>query len=248
MSEKDVRAWKGSYMKKGKLTIVATPIGNLKDITLRGLDILKTVDYVLCEDTRVTQKLLNHYEIKVPTISYHHHSGKLKTDKIIDLLKDGNHLALVSDAGTPGISDPGGRLVSQVREDLDSSVVIESIPGPSALTATLAVSGINTDRFLFLGFLPHKKGRQSMIKEIFASAYPVVLFESKHRIQKLLQELQETTADLNIFIARELSKLHESYYQGTAEDVLQELESQEGNLKGEFVVVINKKKKSRRLL
>ncbi len=229
-------------MNIGKLTIVATPIGNLKDITLRALEALKGVDYILCEDTRVTRKLLDHYQIDTPTISYHHHSGNMKVDKIIALLRAGSNLALVSDAGTPGLSDPGGRLVGQVRAELGKHAMVESIPGPSALTATLSVSGINTDRFLFLGFLPHKKGRQTMIKEIIDSEHPVALFESKHRIQKLLKELAATEVNLDIFVAREVTKMHESFYIGSATEVLEELESSPSNLKGEFVVVVNKKR------
>ncbi len=240
MLEREERKWKVSNMRTGKLTIVATPIGNLKDITLRALETLKESDYILCEDTRVTKKLLSHYQINIPTISYHHHSGSLKIDKIISLLKEGNKLSLVSDAGTPGVSDPGGKLVKETREKL-SDTIIESIPGPSALSATLSVSGINTDRFLFLGFLPHKKGRQTMIKEIIDSKYPVALFESKHRVIKLLEELIKTKVNLNIFIARELTKLHESYYQGSPAEVLADLKSNPSNLKGEFVLVVNKK-------
>jgi 16S rRNA (cytidine1402-2'-O)-methyltransferase len=226
------------------LRIVATPIGNLEDLTFRALRTLKESDFVLCEDTRVTRKLLDRYEIKTPTISYHQHSGDLKVDKIISLLREGKNLALVTDAGTPGISDPGGKLVSLVREEFGTAVLIESVPGVSALGAAISIAGAGFDRFLFLGFLPHKKGRQTMFKEIMASDYPVVLYESKHRIIKFLEELEKISRELDcvlkVMVARELTKLHESFYSGTATSVLQEIIKDPNNLKGEFVVLIKK--------
>ena len=159
------------------LYIVATPIGNLEDISLRALRILGEVDFILCEDTRVTKKLLAHFNIKTPTISYHQHSDIKKTDYIIDLLSQGKNLALVSDAGTPGISDPGGKLVEAVINKLGDDAVIESVPGPSAVTAALSISGIPTDKFIFMGFPPHKKGRQTFIKKILASEWPAVVYD-----------------------------------------------------------------------
>lgn len=223
------------------LWIVATPIGNLEDLTLRALRVLKEADFVLCEDTRITKRLLDHYQIKTPTISYHQHSGDLKVEKIIELLKEGKNLALVSDAGTPGISDPGGKLVSLVRERFKGQVLIESVPGVSALGAAISIAGAGFDRFIFLGFLPHKKGRQTMLKEIMASKHPVVLYESKHRIVKLLEELVTVNDDnLQVMVARELTKMHESFYQGTPRAVLESLNQDPNNLKGEFVVLINK--------
>jgi len=227
------------------LRIVATPIGNLEDLTLRALRILKESAFVLCEDTRVTKKLLDHYQIKTPTISYHQHSGEIKAEKILALLRDGRDLALVTDAGTPGISDPGGKLVSLVRSELGRQVLIESVPGVAALTAAVSITGAGFDRFLFLGFLPHKKGRQTMLKEIFSSLYPTIVYESKHRIIKLLEELTKMSSDkkspLNVAVARELTKLHESFYQGSPAEILAELQKDANNLKGEFVVLINKK-------
>jgi len=224
------------------LRIVATPIGNLEDLTLRALRTLKESDFILCEDTRVTKKLLDRYEITTPTISYHQHSGDIKVDKIISLLREGKNLALVTDAGTPGISDPGGKLVSLVRQEFGSEVLIESVPGVSALSAAVSIAGSGFDRFLFLGFLPHKKGRQTMLKEIIASEHPVILYESKHRIVKLLEELEvvRVQTKLQVMVARELTKLHESFYLGTAQSVLQEINSNPNNLKGEFVVLIKK--------
>jgi 16S rRNA (cytidine1402-2'-O)-methyltransferase len=226
------------------LRIVATPIGNLEDISLRALRVLKESDSILCEDTRVTKHLLDHYGIKTPLISYHQHSGIMKVDKVIALLRDGKDLALVSDAGTPGISDPGSALVSAVRDRLGAEVLIESVPGVSALSAALSIAGSGFDRFLFLGFLPHKKGRQTMIRQILASDYPAVVYESKHRIIRLLSELaqmaKEDKKDLAVTVARELTKLHESLYYGSPAEISETLKADQHNLKGEFVVLINK--------
>ena len=199
---------------------------------------------VLCEDTRVTKKLLDSYGIKTATLSYHQHSGELKIEKILSLLKSGKNLALVSDAGTPGVSDPGGYLVSVVRRELGEQVEIESVPGVSALTSALSVSGAGFDRFIFLGFPPHKKGRQSMLKEILDVNFPAIVYESKHRILKLLSELvimsEAGSKNLEIVVARELTKLHESVYLGDPASVLASLRADVNNLKGEFVVLIKK--------
>ena len=227
------------------LRIVATPIGNLEDLTRRAEKALRESDFILCEDTRVTRKLLDHYGITTPTISYHQHSGAPKTDKIISLLKEGKDLSLVTDAGTPGISDPGSKLVSDVRREFGDEVRIESVPGVSALAAAVSIAGAGFDRFLFLGFLPHKKGRQTMLKEIFASDYPAVAYESKHRMAKLLEELatmsRETGIAVEVKVARELTKMFESFYSGSPEEVLAQLQADPNALKGEFVIMISKK-------
>lgn len=173
------------------LYIVGTPIGNLEDISLRALRILNEVDFILCEDTRVTKKLLSHYKINTPTISYHQHTGESKVEYLINLLRQGKSLALVADAGTPGISDPGGKLVQAALEEFGDTIKIESVPGPSAVTAALSISGIPTDKFVFMGFPPHKKGRQTFLNKMAVSEFPVVVYESKHRIIKFLEELQE---------------------------------------------------------
>jgi 16S rRNA (cytidine1402-2'-O)-methyltransferase len=232
----------------GILRVVGTPIGNLEDISLRALRVFKESDFILCEDTRVTRKLLDNYEIKTPTISYHQHSGELKTDKILALLEDGKNLALVTDAGTPGISDPGGKLVALVREKFADQIKIESVPGPSALTTAVSIAGAGFDRFLFLGFLPHKKGRQTMLKEIGASVYPVIVYESKHRIVKLLEELEKFNEHQELYqvtVCRELTKMFESIYEGGAAEILAELQKDANNLKGEFVVIIKKNKQTK---
>ena len=179
-----------------KLSVVATPIGNLGDITLRALETLKQADFIICEDTRVTKRLLSHYDINKPTISYHSHSEQDKKDEILAILKNGSDLALVTDAGTPGISDPGLQLVSYLRDQLKQEIIsgvfkIESIPGPSALTASISIAGVSCADFLFLGFLPHKKGRETLFKEIAQSERTVIFYESTHRILKALDSLEK---------------------------------------------------------
>jgi 16S rRNA (cytidine1402-2'-O)-methyltransferase len=225
------------------LYIVATPIGNLEDISLRALRILKEVDLILCEDTRITKKLLDRYQIKKPLLSYHQHSKLQKIDYIISLLKEGKNLALVSDSGTPGVSDPGNKLVNEVVKWLSDRVKIIPIPGPSALTCAASVSGFPMDKFLFLGFLPKKKKRKEVLKEILESKYPVIFYESPYRILKTLKELRdamnsEQRATNNIVVARELTKKFETIYRGKIDEVIEEIEK--NTIKGEFVVILGK--------
>ena len=236
------------------LYIVATPIGNLEDISLRALRILSEADFILCEDTRTTSVLLNHYGIGTPTISYHQHSDDAKVRQIIKLLQEGKDLALVTDAGTPGISDPGGVLVAKVLERFGEDVKIESVPGPSAVTAALSISGVPTDKFIFLGFPPHKKGRRTFIKKIIESEYPVAVYESKHRIMKFLEELKaeknrvdyEEDEDIkkkkknlsSVVVCRELSKMHETVYRGDIDDIIKKISGTPDDRKGEFVVIV----------
>lgn len=231
----------------GTLYVVGTPIGNLEDISARALRILKEVDYILCEDTRTTRKLLDRYEIKNSTISYHQHSGSGKIDQIVRWLLEGKNLALVSDAGTPGISDPGATLTASVRAEFGAEAKIEGVPGASAIITALSVSGWPVDRFSFLGFLPHKKGRQTMIKEILAIDYPVAVYESKHRILKLMEELALFSAEakikLEIMLGRELTKMFESCYFGSPDELANQLKTDNDMGKGEFVVLIRKIKK-----
>lgn len=216
------------------LYIVSTPIGNLEDITLRALKIFARVDLILAEDTRVTQKLLAKYEIKTSLESFHQHSKKSKFEKVINFLKEGKNIALVSDSGTPGIQDPGGKLVQEVSRILPS-ISIVSIPGPSALTAGLSISGFNTDKFLFLGFPPHKKGRNKFFQEIGDSKYPVVFFESPYRIIKALEALQDMEKE--IMVARELTKKFETIYRGRAAEILEKIKIE--GPRGEFVIIVN---------
>ncbi|MCX6760125.1 MAG: 16S rRNA (cytidine(1402)-2'-O)-methyltransferase [Candidatus Nealsonbacteria bacterium] len=223
-------------MDKGQLYIVATPIGNLKDITLRALDILKSANLILCEDTRVTMKLLNHFEIKNRVLSYHQHSDFKKTGEIIDLLKQGKRIALVCDAGTPGISDPGGKLIEEIITSDIADVI--PIPGPSALTAAISISGISMDKLVFMGFPPMKNKRNKYFENINNLEYPVVLYESSHRILKTLKDLENIAKNPDIIVFRELTKVFETVYRGKAEDI-SEILKKEGP-KGEFVVIIKK--------
>ena len=220
------------------LYIVATPIGNLRDISARAIDILASVDLILCEDTRTTKKLLDYYGIEKPTLSYHEHSKIKKTEQVIRLLNEGKNLALVSDAGTPGISDPGNKLIAAIVES-DPGIQIVAIPGPSALTAAASASGLPTDKFIFMGFPPVKKKRKKFFEEIVSSKYPTILYESPHRIIKTLDELRVINKELNIVVCRELTKKFETIYRGTIEQVIKELEGD--IIKGEFVVIVNRK-------
>ncbi len=221
-----------------KLYIVATPIGNLKDITLRAIEILKEVDFVLCEDTRRTIKLLNHYQIKKSLISYHQHSKEMKINKIIELLEKNNNLALVSDAGTPGISDPGGKLIEKILEKLKDKIEIIPIPGVSALTSLASVSGISMDKFVFMGFPPSKKGRDKYFKKIISFEFPVIFYESKYKILKSLEELKELDFNLKIIVGNDLTKMFEKIYRGKIEEVIEEIKKDIP--KGEYVVLIRK--------
>jgi 16S rRNA (cytidine1402-2'-O)-methyltransferase len=224
------------------LYIIATPIGNLEDISLRALRILKEVDLILCEDTRVTKKLLDRYQIKKPLLSYHQHSRLKKVDYIISLLKEGKNLALVSDSGTPGVSDPGNKLVKEIVDKLGDKVKIVPIPGPSALTCAASVSGFPMDKFLFLGFLPKKRKRKEILKEILESKYPVIFYESPYRIIKTLNELYLEAKTYNlepkIIVCRELTKKFETIYRGKIDEVIEKIEK--SPVKGEFVVIVGK--------
>ena len=221
--------------------MVATPIGNLGDVTLRALETLKQADAIACEDTRVTAKLLAKYDIKKPLLIYHSQSGSLAATRILSQLGEGKHVALVTDAGTPGISDPGSELVSLVRERLNDTVRIEAIPGPSALTAALSIAGVPTHEFTFLGFLPHKKGRQTLMKEIAAAKRTYVFYESPHRILKALGELSEhLPEDRKVTVLRELTKIYESVKSGTASELLEYFEGHPKEVRGEFVVIVSR--------
>ncbi len=221
------------------LYIVATPIGNLEDITLRALRILKEVDFILCEDTRVTSHLLARYEIKKPLITYFQHSRISRVEEIIARLGRGENAALVTDAGTPGISDPGGVLIRHIMTAGQQDIKVIPIPGPSAVIAALSISGLPTDKFMFMGFPPHKKGRQTYWKKVAACEETVVFYESPHRIIKALTELQGMLGVRPVVVCRELTKMFESVYRGTIEDVLQMV--QKDPVKGEYVVIVSAK-------
>lgn len=233
-----------------KFYVVATPIGNLGDITFRAVETLKNVDLILCEDTRTTKNLLDKYEIKKPMMSYHAQSKLAKTDKIFELLKEGKDLALVSDAGTPTISDPGAMLIAQLREcqrrSLTSSVSktvfdikIIPIPGASAVITALSASGLPTHEFTFLGFLPHKKGRETLFKEIAESKRTMVFYESPHRILKTFESLNKFCPEKKVCIARELTKIYEEFKTGSASELLEYLTKNPIKQKGEFTVLVS---------
>jgi 16S rRNA (cytidine1402-2'-O)-methyltransferase len=226
------------------LYIIGTPIGNLEDISSRALRILKEVDLILCEDTRVTKKLLTRYQISKPTISYHQHSRLTKIKYILEQLKRGRDLALVSDAGTSSISDPGAKLVSYLIEQLPGLKIIP-IPGPSALTAALSISGFAADKFVFLGFPPAKKKRKKFFQEVVDSKYTVVFYESPHRIIRALEDLSvilnpseadEGSRGRQVVVCRELTKKFETIYRGKIKEVIEQIKKDK--IKGEFVIVV----------
>lgn len=226
------------------LYIVATPIGNLQDITLRALEVLRDVDFVLAEDTRVTKKLFARHDITTPLKSYHHHSSEKKVAEIVAWLREGKRLALVTDAGTPGVSDPGNELIAEVlKSGIETDIT--PIPGPSAVTAAASVSGFPMNSFLFLGFPPAKKKRKKYFQNVVQSDTPVVFYESSHRIVKSLKELRDEITDnqlsatnYKLFVARELTKMHETLYRGSIDSVIEQVEND--STKGEFVVVVNR--------
>lgn len=221
------------------LYIIATPIGNLEDLSLRALRILKEVDLILSEDTRVTKRLLDHYQIQTPTLSYHQHSRLKKVNYILELLKKGKNLALVSDAGTPGISDPGNKLINYLTVKLSGHLTIIPIPGPSAMTAAASISGFPMDKFLFMGFPPTKRKRRKFFEEVVNSRYPVIFYESPYRILKTLNELKRTDDELSLVVCREMTKKFETIYRGKIEEVIKQLEK--NKIRGEFVVVVGAK-------
>jgi 16S rRNA (cytidine1402-2'-O)-methyltransferase len=222
---------------QGKLYVVATPIGNLGDITFRAIDILNNVDLIACEDTRVTKKLLQHYDITTKTITYHQHTKDDKTQEIIGEIVDGKNIAVVTDAGTPGISDPGNKLVA---EAVISDVNIEPIPGVSALSTVISVAGIDMQKFLFLAYPPHKKGRQTFFTKISESEIPVVYYESVHRVLKNLQLLKDLMPEAKIVLGRELTKIYEEIVRGNITEIIEYFEINSSKIKGEFVIIVYK--------
>lgn len=219
-------------IENGILYIVATPIGNLGDITLRAIDILKSVDVIAAEDTRHTLKLLNHLEISKPLISYHRHSGEIKTEVLINKLKEGENVALVSDAGTPGICDPGEEIIKKC---IENEIKIVSIPGACAMINALICSGISTKEFMFLGFLPlNKKLRKEKLEKIKNSNLTTILYEAPHKLNTTLNDLKPIIGDRKIVLARELTKIHEEFIRGSIDEIISKSE----NIKGEIVLII----------
>lgn len=222
-----------------KLYIVSTPIGNLGDISLRALEVLKQVTAIVAEDTRVTSKLLSHYEIKKPLFAYSYQVDSLKNNRLFNVLREGQDVALVTDAGTPSISDPGGKIIERIVKDFGDQVEIIPIPGSNAALAALSISGFSADKFLFLGFPPHKKGRQKFFQEVADSSHTVVFYESPYRILKTLQALIDHPGlkERPLIVARELTKKFASIYRGTAEEILSK--NREELQRGELTVVVD---------
>lgn len=245
-------------MEKGILYIVATPIGNLSDITYRAVETLKKVDLIVCEDTRNTKRLLEKYEIKTNAMCFYAGGGKgavkprIKDDFIVEELKSGKNLALVTDAGTPGVSDPGNQIVAKA---IEKGIVVIPIPGASALTTLISVSGIDMQKFVFLGFPPHKKGRETFFKEVAGFQIPVGYYESPHRVIKNLELLfviasgvkqsseiatspMAPRKDIRLIVGRELTKMFEEIVRGNVQEVLNYFENNQSKIKGEFVIIV----------
>lgn len=242
----------------GNLYVVGTPIGNLEDITIRALRVLKAADVILCEDTRVTKRLLErHAVVDKQMATYNEEQSGVNAEKVIKWLEDGKNIVLVTDAGTPGISDPGAKLVSSIvekfkvydpkltdgqraeRAELQNLPTVVAVPGPSALTSALSIAGVPVHTFVFLGFLPHKKGRETLFKEIAASERPMIFYESPHRILRALESLQKFVPSKQVTIARELTKIHEEVKSGTPAELLEFYKKNSEKVRGEFVVIVN---------
>jgi 16S rRNA (cytidine1402-2'-O)-methyltransferase len=221
-------------MSLGTLFVVATPIGNLEDITLRALKVLKQVDLILAEDTRVTKKLLMRYDIDIPILSYHQHSSDKKKLEILSQLLQGKNLSLVTDAGTPGISDPGNELIVFLLER-QPNIKIVPVPGPSAITTALSISGFKANKFVFLGFLPKKK-RKKLFEWLKKGKTTFIFYESPKRILKTLEIIQEHFPDRRILVAREITKMHETIYRGDSEEIRVKLGKKK--IKGEVVIMV----------
>ena len=217
------------------LYIVSTPIGNLDDITLRALEVLKNTDIILCEDTRISKRLLDKYSIDKPLYSYHIHNEHKVVEKYIQYIISGKKVSLISDAGTPGISDPGYLII---RESIKKNIEIDCLPGPTAFVPALINSGISSDKFVFEGFLPKKKGRMSRIEFLKEEKRSIIIYESPHRIKRLIEELKAVFGGQRLVsISRELSKIHQENIRGTLDEVDKNLESK--NIKGEVILIIN---------
>ena len=219
----------------GQLFVVGTPIGNLEDMTLRAISTLQNVNLILAEDTRNSKKLLNAHNIDSKMISYHDHSSEKEIKKIVDLLLEGKDLALISDAGTPTISDPGYGLI---RECIKNDITIIPIPGVSSITAAMSVSGLPSDSFTFIGFLPQKKGRLKKINQLQALDNTIILFESPYRLEKTLNQLLEHLGNRTVVVGRELTKLYEEVIRGNLKDII--VHFSKSKIKGEIVVMIGK--------
>lgn len=221
----------------GTLYVVATPIGNLGDMTFRGVDVLTNVDMIACEDTRVTRKLLQHYDIDTSVITYHQHTHDAASQRIIDEIVHGKDIAIVTDAGTPGVSDPGNKLVAQA---VSAGIEIVAVPGASAVGAIISIAGIDLQKYTFMAYPPHKKGRQTFFCTVCESVVPVIYYESVHRIIKNLQLLVEMCGDREIIVGKELTKMHEQVVRGSVSEVITYFAQHPDKVRGEFVVIVQK--------
>lgn len=218
---------------KGKIYLVATPIGNLEDITFRAISVLKDVDIIAAEDTRHTLKLLNYYEISKPLISYHRHNEDVKSDVLIEKILNGQNIAIVTDAGTPGISDPGEEIV---KEAIKNNIEIIPIPGACAFVNAIIASGLNTKQFSFYGFLPmNKKLRKKAFENILKENKTIIIYEAPHKLQKTLQDILDNIGDINCVIAKELTKIHETFFRGKISELINNFESP----KGEYIILLD---------
>jgi 16S rRNA (cytidine1402-2'-O)-methyltransferase len=220
-------------IQRGALYIVPTPIGNLEDITLRALNVLKGVDVIAAEDTRTTKFLLDHYGILKPLLSFYSHNEEVRVPQIIDRLKNGDSVAIVSDAGTPGISDPAFSIITAA---IENEIKIIPLPGPTAFVPVLVASGLPTHEFVFEGFLPHKKGRKTKLERLKTEPRTIVLYESPHRIVKTLTELLEYCGERTVVVGREMTKVYEEIVRGKLSDVVKDFSKR--TIKGEFVIVL----------
>ena len=220
----------------GKLYLVATPIGNLDDITFRAIKVLKEVDLIAAEDTRHTLKLLNYYEISKPLISYHRHNEEVKSELLIQKLLEGKNIAVVTDAGTPGISDPGEEIV---KEAIKNEIEVVPIPGACALINALISSGLNTKEFAFYGFLPlNKKNRKNVLERIKKENKTVILYEAPHKLIKSLEDILENIGDINCVLAKELTRIHEEFFRGDLSNIINDLSKKDG-IKGEYIILLD---------
>ncbi|MGB4191475.1 MAG: 16S rRNA (cytidine(1402)-2'-O)-methyltransferase [Rickettsiales bacterium] len=223
--------------KNGKLYIVATPIGNIKDISFRAIEVLENVDFIICEDTRVTNVLLRNYNVKKPLLVYNDHSDQVMRNKILSLLDEGKNLALVSDAGTPLISDPGYKLIQALHKN---NIIVNAIPGPCSVVAALSIAGVATDRFMFMGFLPSKvNAKSSVFAEVQAIKTTLVFFESSNRLLETLEVIEDYFANRKVAIVREITKIYEEVVKGSAVQVAQYFNNHPDKLRGEIVLIID---------
>ncbi len=222
-------------VRRGVLYVVATPIGNLGDVTIRALETLRTVALIACEDTRVTAKLLQHYAITTPKVACHHHTSESVLQKIVDRLVDGDAVAVVSDAGTPGVSDPGNKLVARA---IAAGISVVPVPGATALGALVSVAGYDMQKFCFVGYPPHKKGRQTFFRDVAAAQTPVVYYDSVHRVVKNMALLAQMRPAAQVVVGRELTKMHEQIVRGSAEEVMAFFMEHAEKVRGEFVIVV----------